>query len=285
MAPKIHFILHTQTQGGHSNMSNRTVQNSQLTPGTSFFVRGKLSYARITSQIAGAELRQSDDRRTARGWLPVGRPYTTATINQAQVQMENPQAPTPEQIYAQESLYTSQHSNEGYSYTCNNKGKYLPWVGVRNADGSVEQIKPEGELASGLDVTLCMNIFAVHGRSNRGVTLAGIIIEEPVRYYSADDATAMLARAGITYHSNSKAEAARRIDGSTDESMNMNNSTEQTIVQSPYNVPAQNVRQPQPNIPNVQSMNSQMPVFSNAGNQQGIHYNPNSNINTGNRNY
>lgn len=262
-------------------MSNRTVQNTQLTPGTSFFVRGKLSYSRITSQIAGTELSQSDARRTARGWLPVGRPYTTATINQAQVQMENPQSPTPEQIYAQESLYTSQSSNGGYSYTCNNKGKYLPWVGVRNADGSVEQIKPEGELASGLDVTLCMSIFAVRGRSNRGVTLAGIIIEEPVRYYSADDATAMLARAGVIYHSDSEAEAARRIDEST----NMDDSTEQTILQSPYNAPAQNVRQPQPNIPNGQSMNPQMPVFSNAGNQQGIHYNPNSNINTGNRNY
>lgn len=279
-------------------MSNRTVQNSQLTPNKAFYVRGELGFARITSQIAGKELRKSDERRSARGWIPVGKPYTTATVNKAQVLMTNPQAPTNEETYAQESLYTSQNSNGGYSYTCNNKGKFLPWVGQRNADGSVDQIVPEGELASGLKVTLCMRIFAVRGRMNKGVTLDGIIVEEPIRYYNNNQTVAMLADVGVTFRTNPAAEAARRIDDNApavtgdngvDEFDDVNESVQAVpVLQSPYNAPAQNVVQSQPNIPASQSMTPQTAPFSNPGNGQGIRYNPdgnNGNVNTGNRNY
>ena len=283
-------------------MSNRTVQNSQLTPNTAFYVRGELGFARITSQIAGEELRKSDERRSARGWIPVGKPYTTATVNKAQVLMKNPQAPTNEETYAQESLYTSQNGNGSYSYTCNNKGKFLPWVGQRNADGSVDQIVPEGELASGLKVTLCMRIFAVRGRMNKGVTLDGIIVEEPIRYYNNNQAGAMLADSGIAFHANPAAEAARRVDGNApavaggngvDEFDGMDEPFQaQPAMQSPYSAPAQNVVQPQPNIPAsqpmAQPMTPQAAPFSNPSNQKGIRYNPdgnNGNVNTGNRNY
>lgn len=283
-------------------MSNRTVQNSQLTPNTAFYVSGELGYARITSQIAGEELRKSDERRSARGWIPVGKPYTTATVNKAHVLMKNPQAPTIEETYAQESLYTSQSGNGGYSYTCNNKGKFLPWVGQRNADGSVDQIVPEGELASGLKVTLCMRIFAVRGRMNKGVTLDGIIVEEPISYYNDNQAASMLAESGIAFHANPEAEAARRVDANApaiaggngvDEFYNMDAPIQsQPILQSPYTAPAQNVVQPQPHIPVAQPMTQPMTPqatpFSHPGVQQGIRYNPNGNngnINTGNRNY
>lgn len=279
-------------------MSNRTVQNSQLTPNTAFYVRGELGFARITSQIAGEELRKSDERRSARGWLPVGKPYTTATVNNAQVLMKNPQAPTIEETYAQESLYTSKNSNGGYSFTCNNKGKFLPWVGQRNDDGSVDQIVPEGELASGLKVTLCMRIFAVRGRMNKGVTLDGIIVEEPIRYYSNNQAGAMLAESGIAFRANPEAEAARRVDSNTPAAAGGNGVDQfggeneqvqaQPALQSPYNTPAQNVVQSQPNIPASQPMTPQAAPFSNPGTEQGIRYNPegnNGNVNTGNRNY
>lgn len=279
-------------------MSNRTVQNSQLTPNTAFYVQGELGFARITSQIAGEELRKSDERRSARGWIPVGKPYTTATVNKAQVLMKNPQAPTTEETYAQESLYTSQNSNGGYSFTCNNKGKFLPWVGQRNDDGSVDQIVPEGELASGLKVTLCMRIFAVRGRMNKGVTLDGIIVEEPIRYYTNNQAGAMLAESGIAFHANPEAEAARRVDNDApvvtggngvDQFDGADQSVQaQPALQSPYSAPAQNVVQSQPNIPATQPMTPQAAPFSNPGNGQGIRYNPdgnNGNVNTGNRNY
>ena len=279
-------------------MSNRTVQNSQLKPNTAFYVSGELGFARITSQVAGEELRKSDERRSARGWIPVGKPYTTATVNKAKVLMKNPQAPTPEETYAQESLYTSQNNNGSYSYTCNNKGKFLPWVGQRNADGSVDQIVPEGELASGLKVTLCMRIFAVRGRMNKGVTLDGIIVEEPIRYYNKSQTSAMLANSGIAYHMNPEAEAARRVDSNAPATAGGNGVSEfegmtehpqtQSTLQSPYAAPAQNVVQPQPNIPAAQPMTPQATPFSNPGVQQGIRYNPdgtNGAVNTGNRNY
>lgn len=280
-------------------MSNRTVQNSQLTPNKAFYVRGELGYSRITSQIAGEELRQSDARRSAKGWLPVNKPYTTATINNAQVLMQNPQAPTPEEIFAQESLYTSR-KGKGYSYSCNNKGKFLPWVGQRNPDGSVTQIVPEGELDNGLKVTLCMRIFAVHNRANRGVTLDGIIVEEPIRYYSNNQAGAMLEQSGIVFHANPEAEAARRVDNNknahattngngADEFSNMAEPVQaQPALQNPYGAPAQNVVQPQPEIPAPQPMTPNTNPFTNPGVENGMHYNPDGNngiVNTGNRNY
>lgn len=279
-------------------MSNRTVQNSQLTPNTAFYVSGELGFARITSQIAGEELRKSDERRASRGWIPVGKPYTTATVNKAKVLMKNPQAPTLEETYAQESLYTSQNNNGSYSYTCNNKGKFLPWVGQRNADGSVTQLVPEGELASGLKVTLCVRIFAVRGRMNKGVTLDGIIVEEPIRYYNKNQTSAMLANSGIAFHANPEAEAARRVDDNAPATTGGNGVDEfedmaeplqtQSVLQSPYTAPAQNVVQPQPHIPASQPMAPQATPFSNPGVQQGIRYNPdgtNGDVNTGNRNY
>lgn len=279
-------------------MSNRTVQNSQLKPNTDFYVRGELGYSRITSQIAGEELRKSDERRSAKGWLPVNKPYTTATINNAQVLMQNPQAPTPEEIFAQESLYTSK-KGKGYSFNANNKGKFLPWVGQRNPDGSVTQITPEGELDNGLKVTLCMRIFAVRNRPNRGVTLDGIIVEEPIRYYSNNQAGAMLKKSGIVFHTNPEAEAARRVDGNNahaptgengaDEFSNMAEPIQaQPALQNSYSTPAQNVAQPQPNIPAPQPMTPQTNPFTNPGAEGGMHFNPDGNngiVNTGNRNY
>lgn len=280
-------------------MSNRTVQNSQLRPDTAFYVRGELGYSRITSQIAGKELRESDERRIAKGWLPVNKPYTTATINNAQVLMQNPQAPTPEEIFAQESLYTSK-KGKGYSFNANNKGKFLPWVGQRNPDGSVTQIVPEGELDNGLKVTLCMRIFAVRNRPNRGVTLDGIIVEEPIRYYSNNQAGAMLKKSGIVFHSNPEAEAARRVDNNNNAhaAANGNDANEfsnmaepvqaQPALQNPYSTPAQNVAQPQPDIPAPQPMTPNATPFTNPGVENGMHYNPDGNngiVNTGNRNY
>lgn len=194
-------------------MSTRTVTNAQLKAGTSFMVQGKLGFARLTSQIAGEELLQSDARRQNKGWLPVGKPYTTATVNDARVMMMDPNHPTPEEVYAQESFYTSHASQaSGYSYTINNKGKNLPWIGVRNEKGQIDQIKPEGELAAGLRVTLVVRIFAVSGRPQKGVSLDGVIVEEPVRYYNPNDAKAILQSHGLVFNPNPDAEKARNAE-------------------------------------------------------------------------
>ena len=184
-------------------MSNRTVTTNQLTPGRIFLVRGKVGFSRLTSRIEGEELQQDIQRRRSKGWLPIEKPYTTITINQAEVIVKDRNNIQPEEQYAIESLYTSssQRGQGGYSYTANNKGtRALPYIAVTRAGGQgiVDQIQPEGELANGLDVTLVMRVFK--GKPNMGVSLDGVIVNEPIRYFDNTRAGVGLDGFGITFN-------------------------------------------------------------------------------------
>lgn len=184
-------------------MSNRTISTNQLTPGRIFRVRGKVGFSRLTSRIEGEELQQDIQRRRSKGWLPIEKPYTTITINQAEVIVTDRNNIQPEEQYAIESLYTSssQRGQGGYSYTANNKGtRSLPYVAVARAGAQsvVDQIQPEGELANGLDVTLVMRVFK--GKPNIGVSLDGVIVNEPIRYFDNTRAGAGLDSFGITFN-------------------------------------------------------------------------------------
>lgn len=190
-------------------MSRRTVLTNDLQPGTVFMVRGKLVYSRLISQIEGEELQKDITKRQQMGWIPITKPYTTATISQAQVIYKNPNHKLPEEIYAEESLFTSsaQRAQGGFSFTGLNKGYKLPYLGVLRpgATAVVDQVIPEGELANALDVTLVMRVF--QGKPNRGVTLDGVIANEPIRYYNSDEPGTGLSDMGITFH---KAETERK---------------------------------------------------------------------------
>mgnify|MGYP004577865017 CR=1 FL=1 len=186
-------------------MSNRTVTTNMLEPGTTFMVRGKLTFSRLTRFLEGQALLEDINRRTARGWQPVSNtPYLTATVCEAQVLYDNPNAATDANVkqlaekYAEEGMYLSK-TGAGYSFTTKrtaptvpgdpthvdySRNIRMPWLGQRNPDNSVSQIKQEGELDNGLLVTLVMRVFKSKGAGrNNGVSLDGIILEEPVRYY------------------------------------------------------------------------------------------------------
>lgn len=169
-----------------------------IEPNTIVLVRGKLAYSRLTRQIDGQELINDQQRRQQRGFIPINRPYTTATVNGAMIVPSNPngQKTTAETIVEQ-GFYASKNANvqaQGYSFTAYNKGRNLPWIAQMQGDKAI-QIVPEGELASGLDVTLVTRIF--RGKPNNGLTVEGVIVNEPIRYYSGS--TAGLASLGITF--------------------------------------------------------------------------------------
>ena len=179
-------------------MPNYSVQLNQLAPNTTFLVRGVLAYSRLAHQIDGEELQKDQTRRQQKGWIPIDKPYTTATINNAQVLYAsgNPQQKTPAEIYAEEHFFQSRSAQaQGWSFTGNNKGKVLPWIAEMKGKQAV-QVVPEGELANGLDVTLVMRVF--RGKGNNGLSLDGVIVNEPIRYYTGG-ATAGLADLGITF--------------------------------------------------------------------------------------
>ena len=178
-------------------MAKRTINTNQLTPGSTMLIRGKLTFSRVARQVEGEELARDQQRKAARGMQPIDRPYTTASICNASVIVKDPARMTPEEIYANESLYQSTSPNvDGNCYTGYNKGRNLPWIGQLNGN-QVQQIAPEGELASGLDVTLVIRVF--DAKPNRGVTLDGIIVNEPVRWFTGGVGTGLAAH-GLTFN-------------------------------------------------------------------------------------
>ena len=168
----------------------RTVHNSQLKPGSIIFVRGHVGFSRISRQTTDEERIKDNQRRTHQ----IEKNYTTITIYNAQVMARNPQAPTPEEIYALESCYTSSSQDyPGNNFTGMNKSAFLPKVGVlaqgSNPDNhpSYDEITLEGELQKGTDVTLLLRVFAGQG-GNNGVSLDTILINQSDFQYYGNNA-------------------------------------------------------------------------------------------------
>lgn len=178
-------------------MSNRTINLNQLQPNSTILVRGKLGYSRLTRQIDGEELQKDMQRRQQKGWIPIEKPYTTATINNAEVIPSGLNGQKSQaDIYIEEHFYQSRSNQAaGWSYTANNKGAKLPYICEMKGNQAVEVI-PEGELASGLDVTLVLRVFK--GRPNNGLSLDGVIVNEPIRYYTGATGAGLSDR-GITF--------------------------------------------------------------------------------------
>lgn len=256
-------------------MANRTISTQSLTPGELFCVRGKLTYGRLAKQVDGEELEKDKQRRAARGMRPIERPYTSATITDAYVPLKDKNNPTLEERYAQESLYTS-HANgsHGFNFSAVNRGNRLPWIGVRDPQDpmKIEQIMLPNELASGLDVTLVMRVF--QGKPNKGVTLDGVILNEPPRYFASADPTASLSALGITFIPAETAAPAPEAAPMAHEAFPFANQQAQP---EPTAAPAQTFTQTNPweNAQEPENLFNK-PFGSNSG---GITYNPQGNGN------
>lgn len=181
-------------------MANHSVPATQLTEGTFVTIRGKLGYSRLTSLIEGAELASSDARKAQNGMNPVGRPHTTVTITQAEVQFKDPSNPTLEEAFVSERRYNStKDPSSGANYSIDNKSTQLPVIAAVNSEGRYEQIVPGSELASGLDVTLVLRVYKPRNFANRGLSLDQVLINEAPRYFSAGVDTEELAARGIVF--------------------------------------------------------------------------------------
>lgn len=283
-------------------MSKRSIATNDLTPGSVFRVRGRLGFGRLTSQIDGEELQKDINKRQQNGWIPIDRPYTTATINQAQVVYQTPGQKLPEEIYAEESLYTSRakraQEQGGFTFTGVNKGYDLPWVGQLKAgtQSVIDQVIPEGELDNNLDVTLVMRVFK--GKPNNGVTLDGVIVNEPIKYYNNQAAGAGLEELGITFN---KADIPEVVEETKVDTPPVQETTVQQQQQqqggNPYQAaPVQQQEggnpyqaAPQQQAPQQASMPQEFaqgqipqaqPAQTNEGNDEGgIRYNPNTDRN------
>ncbi|MFD2024142.1 MULTISPECIES: hypothetical protein [Promicromonospora] len=168
-------------------MATYSVSATQLTEGSSVFIRGKLAFARLTRLIEGAELEASDLRRVKNGMNPVEKPHTTVTITEAEVQLANPGAPTLEERFVAERCYTSRKNpDSGMNYAIDSKGTGLPTIVIPSdkGDGTYDQDHSGQELAQGLDVTLVLRVYKPRNFNNRGLALDQVIVHEKPRYYN-----------------------------------------------------------------------------------------------------
>ncbi|PUB32503.1 hypothetical protein C8K30_1011029 [Promicromonospora sp. AC04] len=200
-------------------MTTYSVSASQLTEGTAVFVRGKLAFARLARLIEGKELAASDQRRVNNGMNPVGKPHTTATITEAEVQLADPGHPTLAEQFVAERCYTSKRNpDSGANYSIDSRGSSLPMIVIPSDkdDGTYDQDTSGQELAQGLDVTLVLRVYKPKNFSNRGLALDQVIVHEQPRYYNVGvDANELRAR-GIVLNSPLRAVQASEARPATD---------------------------------------------------------------------
>ena len=172
------------------------------------WVRGRVTYSRVKTQIAGQELEEDKKKRLQRNLNPIDRPYSTITIKNAEILFDVPGAPTLFENYIQERFFQSNsHPEYGWCYTGINKGKYCPAIGVMTPGTNVvNQIVPEGELATDLDVTLVLRVYATS--RNKGVSLDSIIVNGEVKYFSGGQIAAEMASRGIIFNAVPQPEVA-----------------------------------------------------------------------------
>ncbi|MEU7318372.1 hypothetical protein [Streptomyces sp. NPDC007083] len=194
-------------------MANYSISASQLTEGTSVFIRGKLAFARLTSLIEGDALATSDQRKVQNGMSPIGKPHTTATIAEAKVVYADPANPTVEEQFVSERRYASKRNPDtGANYSIDSKGTSLPIIAIpsESGDGTFDQDTSGRELAQGLDVTLVLRAYKPKNFSNRGLALDKVIVHEAPRYYNGGGvATSELAARGIVFNTPPKAMPAQ----------------------------------------------------------------------------
>ena len=175
-----------------------TINTNQLTPGAAFLVRGKVGFSRITRPTTDEERERENKRRM----YPQLQNYTNISIYEAEVLAINPSQPTIEERYAAECLYRSTSQNyPGNNFSAMNKTRNLPTVGVLEGSGkNYVEIKPQAELATGLDVTLVLRVYRSPAAKNNGVSLERVLVNEPIRYYGGNnEVDKMLADFGITF--------------------------------------------------------------------------------------
>lgn len=175
-----------------------TVSASQLRPNEIIVVRGKVSFSRLARVIEGEAL--AERIKNSKSQYPTTVPHTTISLFDAQVIPANPAAPTPEEIYVSEKFYTIKSGdNAGKTgFGLDNKGTFLPIVLEQDPDnpGQYRQLVLPQDLATGVDVTLVLNVFA-SGYSNKGIGIQQVVLNEPVRYYASGIDTNQLAARGI----------------------------------------------------------------------------------------
>ena len=188
------------------------ITTNELAPNSTFLIRGKVSFSRITRFMTKAEFDAENQRRSQTGRPVENKPYAHVSMVNCQVICSDVNNKTVNEQFAEQKLFTSQKAPEtGWNYTAKQTGTfetlpngvvvttgYLPSVWVQDPTGRFQPIQLQGELANGMDVIAVMRVYKAS--PNNGVALDRILCMEPVRYYQGNsNVNADLAKYGLTF--------------------------------------------------------------------------------------
>lgn len=167
-----------------------TIPAERLREGTQIFVTGNISFSRLAKLIEGAALARSIEQAQKRNALyPTKVPHTTISLVNASILTAPGAAMTPEEEFVANQIYDIRSGeNAGRKgYNIDNKSTYLPTILEPDAEnpGAHKQLVLDRDLATGLSVTLVLEVFKPKDYEKRGIGLQQVILNEPARYYAS----------------------------------------------------------------------------------------------------
>lgn len=170
------------------------VTPDQLRDGQVARVRGKILFSRLSSLITGKALEKRIEAARKIGHrYPTTVPHIVVIIADAQVVYANPSAPTPEEVYLAQKLRPIARGRGAgtMGFNFENRRKELPVVMEQDPEspGSHRPLVLEQDLAHGLDVTIVLEAFTSRKYKNKGLMIRHIVLNEPVRYHRAEEAS------------------------------------------------------------------------------------------------
>ena len=169
-------------------------------------LRGKVSYSHVSRLVEGEELRRDNDRRKANNRIQMTRPYTALTISDPVIVDDGTVPDIIKQLIAERiNTRTNTDGTVSNVWYGTSKSPNIPDIAYGAEAGpdlagqslQTRDTPMQGELATGLDVTIGVKFFT--GNMRPGIGMDYIIVNEPVRFYQGNAIAQALAAQGVVY--------------------------------------------------------------------------------------
>ena len=200
-------------------MATHQITASQIRPGSTIILRGKIEYARVRSLMGPEDIDKLNETRRANRkpgapFYPLDRnkPLTRLSLSNVEVVFKSPDGqPDLEEYYVYERLFQTPDKPElGNRWSIDNKGNRLP-VLLKVVDGKAVQITDNEIPASTMSmptepardqlVTVVLNVYSSGMNANNGIGLQTIIFDGEPEWFSGGNSAVnnnALAALGIT---------------------------------------------------------------------------------------
>ena len=195
------------------------ISASQIRPGSTIILRGKIEYARVRSLMGPEDIDKLNETRRAKRkpgapFYPLDRnkPLTRLSLSNVEVVFKSPDGqPDLEEYYVYERLFQTPDKPElGNRWGIDNKGNRLP-VLLKVVDGKAVQITDNEIPASTMSmptepardqlVTVVLNVYSSGMNANNGIGLQTIIFDGEPEWFTGGNSAVnnnALAALGIT---------------------------------------------------------------------------------------